>query len=142
MRKKIGRALKAHCKAIKHVLEEYNLCAAQLNPPRPNLTWTKVMDAVYIVELDILRDARQDIHSLKWGQPAHREAMNLYFGLERVKEEVLWLNVEIRCLLTFMCDDHIDYHHAIQSLIIVDPPLASELSKQWQHCNQVYKNIF
>ena len=142
MREKIGRALKARCKAIKHVLEEYNLCAAQLNPPRPNLTWTKVMDAVYIAELDILQDAWQDICSLKWAQPAHREAMNLYFGLERAKEEVLWLNVEIWRLLTFMRDDHVDYYYAIQSLIIVDPPLALELSKQWQHRNQVHENIF
>ena len=68
--------------------------------------------------------------------------MNLYFSLKRAKEEVLRLNVEIRRLLTFMCDNHIDYHHTIQSLIIVDPPLASELSKQWQYHNCVHENIF
>jgi len=82
MREKIGRALKARCQAIRNALDEYNTCAAQLNPPWPPLTWTKVMDAVYLAELDLLRDARQDIHTLKWAQPAHRQAMGLHFGLK------------------------------------------------------------
>jgi hypothetical protein len=54
--------------------------------------------------------------------------MNLYFGLERAKEGVLRLNVEIRRLLKFMRLDHIDYCQAIQSLLNTDPSVAHELS--------------
>jgi hypothetical protein len=142
MREKIARALKARCKAIKNALDEYNSCAAKLTPPRPSLTWTKVVEAVYLAELDILRDTRQDIQTLKWAQPAHRKAMNLHFGLKQAKTEIVRLNVEIRRLLTFMYDDHVDHYNAIRHHIITDPPLAHELSLQWEYRNAVHENIF
>lgn len=142
LREKIGRALKARSKAIKNALDEYNSCAAKLNPPRPGLTWSKVVDAVYIAELDMLRDARQDIRTLKWAQPAQREAMNLYFGLKRAREELKRLNVEIRRLLTFIRDDYLDYWYAISSHIVNDPDLAHELSCQWQYRDSVHEGIF
>lgn len=142
MREKIARALKARCKAIKTALEHYNTCAMKLNPPRPPLTWTKVTEAVYLADLDMLRDARQDIRTLKWAQPAYREAMNVHFGLERAKEEVKRLNIEIRRLLTFMRDDHIDYFRAIKQWIIKDPPLAYELSTQWQYRDRIHQVIY
>jgi len=142
MREKISRALKARCKAIKNALDNYNLYAAKLNPPRPSLSWTTVVEAVYLAELDILRDTRQDIRTLKWAQPAHREAMNLHFGLKQAKVELRRLNVEIRRLVTFMRDDHIDYHYAIRHLMIADPPLAHELSVQWEYRNAIHEEIF
>jgi hypothetical protein len=141
MREKIARALKARCKAIKNALDDYNLYAAKLIPPRPSLTWTKVIEAVYLAELDILRDTRQDIRTLKWAQPAHREAMNLHFGLKQAKVELQRLDVEIRRLVTFMRDDHVDYYRAIQRWAIANPPLAHELSIQWEYRNAIHENI-
>jgi hypothetical protein len=142
MRQKIARALRARCKAIKNALDEYNSCAIKLSPPRPTLTWTKVVDAVHLAELDILRDTRQDIRTLKWAQPAQREAMDIYFGLKRANEELPRLNMEIRRLLTFMCDDHVDYYRAVQRWIIADPPLAHELSTQWEYRDVIHEKIF
>src|SRR5580698_4642895 len=110
MCEKIARALKACCKAIKNALDDYNFYAAKLTPPRPTLTWTKVIEAVYLAELDILRDTQQDIWTLKWAQPAHREAMNLHFGLKQAKVELQRLNVEIQRLITYMRDDHVDHY--------------------------------
>jgi hypothetical protein len=142
MREKISRALKARCKAIKNALDEYNAYAAKLTPPRPSLTWMKVIEAVYLAELDILRDTRQDIRTLKWAQPANHEAMNLHFGLKQAKTEIERLNVEIRRLLTFMYDDHVDFFCAIQRCIITDPPLAHELSLQWEYRNAINEANF
>ena len=130
MREKIARALKARSKAIRNALDNYNDYAAKLVPPRPSLSWTKVIEAVYVADLDILRDTRQDIRNLKWAQPAHRQAMNLHFSINQARVELRGLNVEIRRLITFMHDDHIDFYNAVQKYMITNPPLARESDTQ------------
>jgi hypothetical protein len=63
--------------------------------------------------------------------------MNVYFNLQRAHEEIEHLNVEIRRLRTSVYDEHWDYHRAIGGLIMTDPPLAAELSRQWQYCERI-----
>lgn len=58
----------------------------------------------------------------------------LYFGIKRAKEEIEWLNVEIRRLLTSMLDEHYDFLKAIQTLKEKgDTGLASLLEKRWRY---------
>lgn len=130
MREKIGKALRTRAEAIKRALEEYNRCAAALQPPRDEITWTKIVDTVFLAELDILKDARQDIRQLKWADPAHREAALLHFNILRAQEEIRRLNVEIRRLLTAMYDEHVDYMRAIKATKD-DKPLSAELHRLW-----------
>lgn len=122
-------------------MEAYNNAAVQLDPPREQLTWTKLMDTTTLAEFDILRESRQDIRQQPWTQPACREAMNLYFGIKRAKEEIVRLNVEIRRLVTFMIDDHRTFYRAISFNIITDPVLANLLSHQWQFHNHIHARI-
>ena len=61
LREKIGKALKTRAEAIRRALEAYNTAAAQLNPPRENLTWSKLMEATTLAEFDLLRNSREDI---------------------------------------------------------------------------------
>lgn len=97
------------------------------------------MDATTLADFDLLRDSRQDIRQQPWTQPSRREAMNLYFGIKRAKEEILRLNIEIRRLVTFMIDDHKDFHRAISTNI--DPALGQELSYQWEYRHQIHAQI-
>jgi hypothetical protein len=99
------------------------------------------MDATTLADFDLLRDSRQDIRQQPWTQPSRREAMNLYFGMKRAKEEISRLNIEIRRLVTFMIDDHQDFHRAISTNIIIDPALAQELSYQWEYRHQIHSQI-
>lgn len=141
MRDKIGKALKTRAEAVRRALEAYNNAAAQLDPPREQLTWTKLMDTTTLADFDLLRESRQDIRQQLWTQPARREAMNLYFGIKRAKEEIVRLNVEIRRLVTFMIDDHRTYYRAISLHIIINPALANVLSNQWQFRNHIHTQI-
>jgi hypothetical protein len=122
-------------------LKRYNEAAAQLNPPRPALTWEAVMNAVTVADFDLLRDTRQDIRMLEWAQPANREGMVMYFGIKRAKEEILRLNVEICRLLTFLYDDYADHFRAVTKHIIINPPLASEISSQWSYRERIHEAI-
>jgi hypothetical protein len=40
--------------------------------------------------------------------------------------------VELKRLLTFMLDEHVDFYHAIALQIIINPLLALELQKCWE----------
>ncbi|KAF8156233.1 hypothetical protein K438DRAFT_1687363, partial [Mycena galopus ATCC 62051] len=143
LREKIGKALKTRAVAIQHAIVEYNSAAALLTPPRPQLNWAQVVETVSPAEFDFLRDTRTDIRTLPWADPLRREAMVLYFGIKRSKEEIVRLNVEIRRLLTFMIDDHVDYYKAIATCIrrTADLGLARELSEQWEHCSNINQGI-
>ena len=68
--------------------------------------------------------------------------MNLHFGLKQAKAEIVHLNVEIRHLLTFMYDDHVNHYNTIWHHIITDLPLAHELSLQWEYHNAIHEKIF
>ncbi|KAJ7823341.1 hypothetical protein B0H14DRAFT_3146087 [Mycena olivaceomarginata] len=117
MREKISKALRTRAEAIRTALEKYNSAAAQLNPPWNRLTWAAVIDTVALADFDLLRDTTTDIRKLPWANPADREAMVLYFGTLRAKEEIYRLNIEIRRVITFMADDHVDYLRAIRTHI-------------------------
>jgi hypothetical protein len=129
MREKISKALRTRAEAIRTALEKYNSAAAQLNPPRNRLTQAAVIDTVALADFDLLRDTTTDIRKLPWANPANREAMVLYFGTLRAKEEIYRLNIEIRRVITFMADDHVDYLRAIRTHIVT-PHLAHELHQQ------------
>ncbi|KAJ7735456.1 hypothetical protein B0H16DRAFT_1327062 [Mycena metata] len=131
LREKLNNALKTRAEAIRKAIDRYNAAAIALNPPRPRLTWHMVIDSASLAEFDWLRETRQDIRELPWAQPARREAMVLYFGIKRAREERVRLDVEIRRLITAMYDDHVDHYRAIAANIIINPPIAHALSRAW-----------
>ena len=110
-------------------------------PPRPLLSWESVVAAVNLADFDLLKSTRQDIRKLEWVQPANREGMVMYFKIKRAKEEIVRLNIEIRHLLTFLYDDHVDHYRAIHANLITDPALAFELSTRSQYRNKIHEGI-
>ncbi|KAJ6600154.1 hypothetical protein B0H10DRAFT_2231026 [Mycena sp. CBHHK59/15] len=138
---KIGKALKTRADTIQRVLAEYNTAAAALNPPRDQLAWSQVVQTVTLAEFDLLRDTRNDIRRLPWTNPARREAGLLHFGIKRCEEEIRRLNIEITRTITFMIDDHIDYHRAIRANCVQQPDLANELSNRWEYNSRINEAI-
>ncbi|KAJ7843840.1 hypothetical protein B0H13DRAFT_2239265 [Mycena leptocephala] len=141
LRDKISKALKTRSDAIRTTINKYNEAAATLTPPRPRLSFLDVISMTSLAEFDLLRDTRQDIREQAWTQPARRETMVLYFGIKRAKEEVRRLNVEIRRLITFMVDEHVNYYRAISANIILNVPLALELQKRWLQTCRVSTSV-
>ncbi|KAF8194797.1 hypothetical protein K438DRAFT_1587654, partial [Mycena galopus ATCC 62051] len=140
-REKISKALKTRAEAIRRALKAYNEAAAALPTAREQLSWADVMNKTSLAEFDLLRDTRDDVRQQPWAQPARHEAMVLYFGIKRAKEEIRRLNVEICRLITFMLDQHVDYYHAITSHLIIDPTLATELASRLRHSSRISASI-
>ncbi|KAJ6632028.1 hypothetical protein B0H10DRAFT_2159559 [Mycena sp. CBHHK59/15] len=141
LQEKISNALRTRAEAIRTALHKYNIAAGQLNPPRAHLTWTSIIETVSLAAFDLLRDTQTDIRKLPWAQPANHEAMVLYFGIKRAKQEIRRLNVEIVRLISFMVDEHVDYVRAIRNHVMVAPDLAHELSQQWRQRTQINEYI-
>ncbi len=76
-----------------------------MDPPRTTLDWEEVVNYACLAEFDLLRDTRQDVRERPWARPANRLIMDKYFKLERAREEITRLNVEIRRVLTHLQDE-------------------------------------
>ncbi|KAJ7844349.1 hypothetical protein B0H14DRAFT_2160591, partial [Mycena olivaceomarginata] len=53
-------------------------------------------------DFDILHDTRAEVQSRPWTRPAYRLAMDTYFKIERPREELVWLNIEIHRMMTLL----------------------------------------
>jgi hypothetical protein len=77
MRTHIAKALQSRCKAIRNAVKTYNTAAAQLDPPRPPISWESISHINFLEEFNLLHDTHQDICEKQWSQPAVRELMKL-----------------------------------------------------------------
>ncbi|KAJ7794775.1 hypothetical protein B0H14DRAFT_2392274 [Mycena olivaceomarginata] len=106
MRKHIAKALQARSKAVKNAIERYNNAAGLLHPPMPSLTWEQVVEYAFLADFDILRDTRAEVQSKPWTRPVYRLAMDRYFKILRVREEIKRLNIEIRRVVTWIRNEN------------------------------------
>ena len=120
MRTKIGNALKNRTAAIRTAIQAYNTAASQLNPPREPLTWASIMNIADMAEFDLLRDTRQKINEMPWAKAEVREAIRFHLKIKRAREEIVRLNVEITCLITFMHDEY-QYYQTTMSNDDIEP---------------------
>ncbi|KAF8146816.1 hypothetical protein K438DRAFT_1990228 [Mycena galopus ATCC 62051] len=102
LRKHIAKALQARSKAVRAAIERYNIAASAMTPQKPALEWDDVVEYVFLTDFDLLLDAQEDIRGETWAQLAGRAAMDQHFKLLHADEELLRLNVEIRCFVTYM----------------------------------------
>lgn len=116
--------------AIKTAITKYNAAARALDPPCPPISASDLLSKTFISELELLKDARTDIRGRPWADPAMRTFMDQYFRLQRAKEEIERLNVEIRRLRTWIRDEEAWYERVIRSLSNTDPALAFELRRR------------
>ncbi|KAK1216061.1 hypothetical protein PQX77_021311 [Marasmius sp. AFHP31] len=140
-REKISKALRARAEAIRKALDTYNDLATQVNPPRPTLTFNEIVEMVSVADFDLLKDTQHNVSELIWAREEHREAMHLHFWIRRAREEIYRLNIELKRLITFMLDDHADYHQALKATQCTDPDLAAELARQQSYRVAIHTHI-
>jgi hypothetical protein len=116
--------------AIRTALVKYNDAAANLSPPRQQLSWEEVVEYAFLADFDLLRDTRQDIRTRPWSTPAARQAMDGYFKLLRAEEEITRLNVEIPRFITFMHDEDAHLGSKSNEVGLTDPGLAYQINLQ------------
>ncbi|KIL53806.1 hypothetical protein M378DRAFT_43826, partial [Amanita muscaria Koide BX008] len=132
LRRQIGKALQRRSEAVRNAINRYNIEAAKLTPPRPTLSWKDIVGYSFLGEFDALRLSSRGVQDQPWGLPAHREAMVKYFKLQRAREEVIRLNIEIRRLKTSIHDETTHTNKTIELLTQTNLDLAVELQLRWK----------
>ncbi|KAJ3889517.1 hypothetical protein GG344DRAFT_51442 [Lentinula edodes] len=139
LRKHIADALKARSQAIRTAVTTYNIAASELN--RPELSWDQVIEYTFLSDFDLLRDARQDIRSEPWAQPAARLALDQYHNLVHAEEEIIRLNREIQSLTTSIHEETAYIQLKVKEHQQSDPLLAIQIQKfGWERgrCNNLH----
>lgn len=116
--------MKTRSQAVRQALQRYNDAAKKLKPPRAALQWEEVVEYAFLSEFDILAETREDVRKHPWAQPAARTLTDQYFKLERAKEEIARLNVEIPHLTTFMRDEE-DFLKSMEHQLQEEKPAIS-----------------
>ena len=129
LRKHIASSLQSRSQAVKSALKRYNDAARAFKPPRPSLSWEEVVDYAFLSDFDLLRDTRQDIRQKPWAQPANRSLMNQWFKLQRAREEIERLNIEIRRVITHMQDEEQFLLSLEDELQATKPTLAFHIAR-------------
>ena len=88
LRKHIGKVLQARSSAIKTALEQYNVAARALSPPRHTLTLEEVVEYTFLSDFQLLQDTREDISQCPWASPMARLVLDTYFKMCRAQEEI------------------------------------------------------
>ncbi|KAJ7098402.1 hypothetical protein C8R44DRAFT_642757 [Mycena epipterygia] len=71
------------------------------------MTWEQVVNYVFLSDFDLLCDGHKDIQEQPWVKLAGQIAMDMYFKMEHADKEISYLNLEIPCLFTYMCDKEV-----------------------------------
>ncbi|KAG8702785.1 hypothetical protein FRC08_003245 [Ceratobasidium sp. 394] len=87
-----------------------------------------VVQAVCVpAEFDFLRHSEHGARDAEWARPAHRQCITSWHKIERAKEEIVRLNVEIRRVFTHIQDEEqfLEAHYRL--LLTSNPDLAHAL---------------
>ncbi|KAJ3514979.1 hypothetical protein NMY22_g14574 [Coprinellus aureogranulatus] len=103
----LAKALRTRSKAIQNAVTRYNSAARELDPPGPELDWTKIAKYNFVEEFTVLRNTRRDIQTERWSDGEVREAMKLHQRIKRAQEEIGRLNIEMKRLFTSIHDEHL-----------------------------------
>ncbi|KAJ7034307.1 hypothetical protein C8F04DRAFT_1349600 [Mycena alexandri] len=108
LRRHIAKALQARSQAIKNALKTYNSAASALVPAGRILSWSEVVEYAFLADFDLLRDPEKVGEVREWATPGARLLLDQYFRIERAREEVIRLDVEIRRFVTYLRDEKLE----------------------------------
>ncbi|KAF6759070.1 hypothetical protein DFP72DRAFT_806955, partial [Ephemerocybe angulata] len=146
LRKHISKSLQTRSQAIRNALEQYNKAAKALKPPAPKLTWDQVVEYTFLADFDLLRDSRQDIRGRPWAEPVPRAIMHQWFKIQRAKEEIKRVKIEIRRVMTFISDEKAFLARAAASLTTTttsggDSPALAYHLERYTHRRTLFFDI-
>lgn len=127
LRTHIAKALKTRSKAIRSAVSDYNRVAAKFQ--RAQLDIETILQYISVGEFDLLRGNQYDYTAIPWMRPTERDVAARHFKLQRAKEEITRLNVEIKRLLAYIRHEEKVWEDLISKLKSTTPCLAHQAAK-------------
>lgn len=88
------------------------------------MSWKEVIEYTFLSDFDILRDPKGNAALRPWATPAARQLMDAHYKIQRAKEEIARLDIEIRRFVTYMKDEKEFLTQKEQEVRAVDPTMA------------------
>ncbi|KAG9089237.1 hypothetical protein FS749_001499 [Ceratobasidium sp. UAMH 11750] len=123
LRMHIMQAVSSRSAALKSALERYNTAAVKIGL-QPML-WETLTKVEALADFDLLRGSRTGVLEQEWALPGNRRAAEEYQRIQRAKEEIMRLNVEVRRVHTAVTDER----HTLPELAKQVPTSSPQL--QW-----------
>jgi hypothetical protein len=145
MRRQICKHLSNRSQAIRGAVNAYNKAAKSLSPPHSTITYTNILDLMFVSQFDLLRYSRpgDDIRKKPWADTATRILTDKYFEYCRAKEELQRLNIEWRRVRTWLSDEKDLYLSTIEALREAGELTLSEIVKQsWTELKKAHRVIW
>ncbi|KAG1833220.1 hypothetical protein DFJ58DRAFT_719456 [Suillus subalutaceus] len=142
MRKYISKAITRRSATIQTALEKYNRLAPLQDPPRPVLDYSKIVRYASLGEFSVLKHSCHDILTKPWAVSVNHKMAAKYFKLVRLHEEIVWLNVKIKHLQSWVEHEDRTMLEAIDSLLADDPDssLIAELKTLYAKRHRINNN--
>ncbi|KAG1880023.1 hypothetical protein F4604DRAFT_1679156 [Suillus subluteus] len=101
------------------------------------IEYSEVASYAWLGEFDLLKHSRHCILEKPWTSKGNREVANNFFKIQRAREEIQRLNVEVARLSAWV--DHEDVHlkSTFKSLVESDPTLSHEISCMYEERRRV-----
>jgi hypothetical protein len=129
------KALQTRCKAIHNSVKVYNAAAAQLDPPRPSISWEQVSHINFLEEFNLLNNTQQDIRDKQWSQPGICKLMKTFQRVKRAREEIEHCNFAICRLYTAALDKNDTFSGVLSQLQLISSPVYGVV-KDFADCHR------
>lgn len=123
----MSQAIKRREKAIHAALRRYNTAALALMPPRPTLKFSELTEHTYLANFDFLKHSERGALDADWSRPVNRCCVAACQKIQRAKEEIDRLNVEICRVRTYIRDKEAFLSGHYERLRSSNPVLARTL---------------
>lgn len=106
-------------------------------PPQETLEFSEVASYAWLGEFDLLKHSCHHLLEKPWASKGNRQIANNYFKIQRAREEIQRLNVEVARLSAWV--DHEDAHlkSTFESLVESDPTLSHEIRCMYEERRRV-----
>ncbi|KAJ7301075.1 hypothetical protein DFH08DRAFT_654815, partial [Mycena albidolilacea] len=100
-----------------------------VDPPSQHLSWEEVIDYTFLADFDIFQDPTGNPTIRAWADLAAHQLLDSYHKLNRAKQEIQQLNIEILHVVTYMKDEREFLLAKEAEILPEDPTLAFFIGK-------------
>ena len=69
------------------------------------MSWDNIVKYAFLADFDLLSNTRSDVCLKVWAKPASQALMDQHFKMERAREKITRLNIEIPRLTIYIRDE-------------------------------------
>ncbi|KAG9092876.1 hypothetical protein FRC06_011763, partial [Ceratobasidium sp. 370] len=130
VRVQMAKGIKRRERAVHSALARYNKAAMAVK--RETLGFKELTDHAYLANFDFLKYSEHGAQDAEWSRPVNRRCVEAWQKIERAREEITRLNIEIRRVYTHLRDEEDFLAHQYNSIKSSQPALAHALLARMQ----------